>query len=237
MYLSFQYSYLMLTVPFLLVWLLLFLYGKASRTEQLHISAIGAVLGPISELAYFRDYWMPQSTFPFFIGTFPFMIEDVLFGFAIGGIAAVVFEVLSRAHLVRLSRHSKYAISSWAVLLILYVAFKGGFLFGLNSIYASAMGFIIAGFAMVLARRDLLLDAVGSGFVVMGIMFVSYWVLFNAVSNSEQLLEQAWYLYDTPLGSRIAGVPLTEMVWGFTFGFLIGPLYEYMGNKKLVARR
>ena len=69
-------------------------------------------------------------------------------------------------------------------------------------------------------------------------MFVSYIILYNFVPNAEELVRQGWLLYDTPLGSfRLLNIPLTELVWGFTWGMMVGPIYEFakgLGLRKVV---
>jgi hypothetical protein len=64
------------------------------------MSVLFVPVGIISELLYFRDYWLPQSVASFTIAGVPVLLEDVLFGFAIGGIAAVVAKHCSVADCV-----------------------------------------------------------------------------------------------------------------------------------------
>lgn len=229
-----QYAYLLLTLPFLCVWVAFFVLNKATRREQLHMSIVGAIIGPLSEVVYFRDYWVPQSVFAVHVGSFILMPEDVLFGFAIVGIAGVIYEALAGKREVRSRKKMGRKYSSLQVLVIFIVALLLGIWFGLNSIYASAIAFLVASISMLWLRSDLLRDAVASGLAVMIIMFVCYFLVLKLVSNADELLRTGWLLYDTPLDWAIAGIPLTEMVWGFAMGFLSGPLYEFLNNKRLV---
>lgn len=228
-----QYFYLLLTLPFLCVWLALFVFNEKTRREQLHMSIVGAIVGPLSEVVYFHDYWMPQSVFAIHIGHFPFMIEDVLFGFAIVGIAGVIYEALTRKREVRSRKRMSRKYSPLQILVVFIVVLLLGLWFGLNSIYASAFAFMVAAIPMLWLRRDLLRDAVGSGLGVMVIMFICYLIVFSLISNINSLMREGWLLYGTSLDWTIAGIPLTEMVWGFTMGFLAGPLYEFLNNKRL----
>ena len=139
--LPFRFAYITLVVPFVLVWVILFLLRKDTRKEQLRMSYIAAIIGPISEILYFRDYWLPESIFPIFIKGFPLMVEDVIFGFTIGGIAAVIYEVLFRQKLSRFSKHSKHTVKSIYLVLTFIFLLLGSLKFGLNSIYASAIAF------------------------------------------------------------------------------------------------
>jgi hypothetical protein len=231
-----EYTYLFLTLPFLVVWLILYLLRKPTRREQLSFSYVGAIIGPLSEIIYFKDYWLPKSVLFISVGEFPLMVEDVLFGFAIGGIAAVIFEVIFRTRLRKLSHHSKHVIKSWAIVLVFVITLMLLLTIGLNSIYASAIAFIVASVPIIFYRHDLLLNAVGSGVGVMLVMFVSYYILFNLVSNTEFLMKEQWLIHGTSLDLRFAGIPLTEIAWGFTWGFLAGPLYEFLTNKRNVRK-
>ncbi len=229
-----SHAYIFLVVPFLIIWLVLYLVKKSTRGEQVLMSYVGAVIGPLSEIIYFKDYWYPESIFSVRIGSFPLMLEDVLFGFAIGGIGAVVFEVLFRRNLKRLSTGSQSVIKIWSAALLFLGTLFAALSFGINSIYASSLAFLAAAVAILVFRRDLLLNAVGSGACVMLLMFVSYFLLFNLVENAEALLREQWLLYGTFLDTRVAGIPLTEMAWGFTWGFVAGPLYEFLVDKRNV---
>ena len=176
--LPFRFAYITLVVPFVLVWVILFLLRKDTRKEQLRMSYIAAIIGPISEILYFRDYWLPESIFPIFIKGFPLMVEDVIFGFTIGGIAAVIYEVLFRQKLSRFSKHSKHTVKSIYLVLTFIFLLLGSLKFGLNSIYASAIAFLGVAIIVLLLRHDLFINAVGSGFGVMITMFVCYFFLF-----------------------------------------------------------
>jgi hypothetical protein len=232
-----DYTYIFLTLPFLIIWLIIYLRSKSTRNEQVLFSYAGAIVGPLSEIIYFRDYWLPKSALFINLGNFPLMLEDILFGFAIGGIAAVIFEVVFRMRLKRLSFHSKHVVKGWAIVLLFGLALTIFLAIGLNSIFASALAFIITTLPILFYRKDLLLDAVGSGFCVMIVMFVCYYILFNLASNTEFLMKEQWLIYGTSLDLRFAGIPLTEMAWGFTWGFLAGPLYEFLLSKRLVLTR
>lgn len=232
----FRFAYLILCLPFLLVWLFLFLINKETRKEQISMSFIAMIIGPLSEIIYFRDYWIPQSIFSIFIGKFPFMIEDLLFGFAIGGIGAVIYEVIFRKRLSKYSIYTKHAIKSVSIIFVFILVLLGTFSLGVNSIYASALAFLVAGILIIYVRHDLFLNAIGSGIGVMLVMFICYYFIFNfVVANTDELLKQGWLLYNTSLGIRFSNIPITEMAWGFTWGFLSGPWYEFVIGRKNVS--
>lgn len=88
---GYKYAYLIANFFFLVVWLLIYWKAKNLRRPMLIMSLITASFGPISELWYFADYWRPEIALPLpFIGG----VEDLLFGFSIGGIGAFAYESL-----------------------------------------------------------------------------------------------------------------------------------------------
>jgi len=227
------YAYILLTFVFAIIWVILFFLGNSeSRREQIIISLIGLVLGPVSELLYFTDYWMPQSIFSFNVGFHPILLEDLLFGFFFSGAVAVLYMSLFRKalrgdynfqHLIPLAIFS--AIVTGLVIILWRL--------GVNSIFATTAGFIIVTAFMLVLRPDLYKNALWSGLLTSGLLFVIYFVGFNTVSNSDSILSQIWFLYDTNLGVRIFGVPFSELIFGFGAGMMGGAMYKIISGKRV----
>ena len=72
---SYQYSYLIWTGIFFLIWLILYLWRKDIRKEMLIISVLFGFGGIFSELIYVQDWWQPLTLTNTSIG-----IEDFLIG-------------------------------------------------------------------------------------------------------------------------------------------------------------
>ncbi|GMR18977.1 MAG: hypothetical protein BMS9Abin34_100 [Patescibacteria group bacterium] len=233
----YKFGYLILGVLSLLVWGALFARKKSLRREMLVLSVVAAVFGPLSEYWYFKDYWQPHILVQFPVGGF----EDLIFGFAIGGIAAVIYEVVFVNWICFCEK--KKLKKEW--FLLVFGLILAGVLIGLNtflgvnSIYASSLGMIIAGAVMLLFRPDLWLNAVGSGVLVALVMFVIYIIPLSLFTEVHQVLAQIWKLYGTSQGILLFGhVPLTEIVWGFSWGFVGGPIYEFVvGARTLTLRK
>ncbi|MFQ5458406.1 MAG: hypothetical protein ACE5FC_08160, partial [Myxococcota bacterium] len=95
-----KYSYLLFGLILLVPWIAAHLLRPDLRRELWVSSFAAAPLGPLFEIWYHRDYWNPEVLGPWSIG-----IEDVLFGFCVGGLGAVAYEVLcARA---RIPRHGQ----------------------------------------------------------------------------------------------------------------------------------
>ena len=102
----------------------------------------------------------------------------------------------------------------------------GNILLGFNSIYVSILGFLIIGASVIFFRHDLLKDALFSGLLVGGIMFLFY-LIFGVVFDG---LVQKWWLLKNISGILVFGAPLEELMWGFGWGFVAGPAYEFING-------
>lgn len=185
-------------------------------------------LGFFSESIFFRDYWRPPLLLQ--VGNFG-GIEDFLFGLAAGGIGSVAYDVLFKKRL-----RSKNNPHHWIVPFVLIsevasVAIFYGAL-GLNSIYASSIGLLIPSLLVILLRKDLiwetLLSAVLAGATL--ILIESALLVF-----APTYLERYFLLYgSTKLIFGLA--PITELIWGMSFGAIVGSVYEFDYGKSPVRK-
>lgn len=225
-----QYLYLMWTGMFLAAWLLLYIARKDTRNEILFVSLLFGVGGLASEKTYVRDWWQPLTVTGTSIG-----IEDFFIGFAIGGVAAVIYEELYhqrlRKQLALKGRHDEPRFILF-VFPLLYLALIA--LAGLHSFYATAIALIVCTGYMLLRRPDLMRDAVLSG-LSMTVIGIS--IYFLVLSIEPAYIRSYWYLPDRWFASLLWGIPLAEYIWYFLVGAFVGPLYEYVKRLKLEPLR
>jgi len=201
------------------MWLFLFLFRPDLRHRMIIFGIIGAIGGPISEYWYIRDYWHPLT-----ITGWPISIEDVIFGFFVGGIGCVMYEEIFGKRIAK--RHKRQ--EHW--ILLVFPAIAGVlFLFNrlfpafhINSIYASAIAFVgTAGFILY-TRKDLMQDALMSA-VLGGLIFlIGYSFLLYFFP---QIFQRMWLLSNIS-GITLNRIPMEEILWAFTYGLMVGPLYE-----------
>ena len=82
---GYQYTYLLMALVFLAIWLALFIWRKNTRKEMMIMSLIFAFAGPLADILYTKDWWRPLTLTNTAIGP-----EAILVGFMIGGIASVI---------------------------------------------------------------------------------------------------------------------------------------------------
>lgn len=216
-----KYAYLVGCSFFLFIWLLLFFFRKDLRKEILTMSFLIAPFGLIGQIFYLRDYWQPQTVTGWSLG-----FEDLLFAFSIGGVGAVVYEeILGKKFSQR--RLKKYPY--W-MLLVIFLGLSwmiiGNIILKFNSIYVSTSVFLIFGVLMVTIRQDLIRNAFVSG-VLVGLLMFFFYLLYLPLHPG--IIEKFWRLKNIS-GIFFLGVPLEELMWGFGWGFVAGPLYEFING-------
>lgn len=194
---------------------------------MLKVSLVGGAAGLVSELWYFRDYWRP----PTLAGVARPSAEDVLFGFAVTGVAFAAHKVVFRRALVPggLRRYPVAAVLGLAGLAALVVCTLA---LGMNSIFVSSVGFLVSAGVMVAMRPDLLRPALGSAALLVAAMLPVYLLLFDVVSPA--YWDRYWLLRHTTWGVMVLGnVPVTEIVWYASWGALAGIAYEFTTGRSL----
>lgn len=222
-----RYSYLIFGLILLAPWIAAHVARPDLRRELWVSSFAAAPLGPFFEYWYHRDYWKPEVLGPWSVG-----IEDLLFGFCVGGLGAVAYEVLFNR--TRVPRHGQRNP------VFFFIAFLFGTLahvfvvpMGVNSIYVSTAVFFLVTLWMLFARADLLPVAVVSGAVLALIMIASYQIV---LMFHETLFTEFWRLENLS-GRFVLGVPLEEPLWGFGWGAFIGSAWKFGYGEVCVPRR
>lgn len=220
-------AYIVLNLFYGIVWLALFLYRHDLRKKMLLMSTIVGFLGLIMEAFYRRDYWQPEL----FSG-WPIGLEDFLWSFFVGGIAGVVYEELFGKKYMK--RHLQQHVGSMIMFTVLGLALViiGNIFFGFNSVYVSSVGFILFGIIILFMRHDLAMDAFASGIIfalIMTVIYLFYLPLFPGIIEK-------WWLEENLSGNMILGFPTEELLWGFSWGIIAGPTYEFAMGLKFKKR-
>lgn len=229
-----KYTYLIANAFFLAVWVLVYWRVKQLRRPMFVMSLIAAVFGPISELWYFADYWHPEVALPLpIVGG----VEDMLFGFSIGGIGAFAYESIFVRGLctceVKRLKKEWFLFVFFTVIGLSMITLNN--LLGLNSIFASSIAMIAVATAMLIMRPDLILNALGSSIMVASVMFAIYYLGQELFPGAHSWMLRIWKLADDPVGVIIfKHVPLTEMLWGLSWGLVWGPMYEFLVGARTI---
>lgn len=227
-----KYAYLLATLPLLIAWAILYILRKDVRKKMLVVSLIFGIMSPIVEPLYLPDWWHPLTI----TGT-PVGAEDFFFGFAIAGLAAVIYEEIFKKRIKprRIHENKNAVYSRFVVFLLALFFFLAFTLFKFlpfsGSYAGSYIGLIIGTVFMWSLRSDLIVDSLVSGFLVVLLSFICYWLPEFFVPD---WVARVWYP-NILSQTLILGAPLGDLIYLFLVGTYIGPIYEYWQNEKLVA--
>lgn len=230
---SYQYSYLLGDAVLLIIWFALFFWRKDVRKEMIIISSLFGAVGIIVQFVYTSDWWYPLTITNTLVG-----IEDFIFGFSVGGIASVIYEEVfkKRVRIRKINKKKEFQEDKnfFLVCLSLLVIFFLSFYFlKINSFYSSIFAFTIPLIYMWLKRKDLILDSLASGFLLMLVSFLAF-IIPEFITPG--WVQSAWYLENLS-GIIILKAPLEDIIWFFLAGAFIGPLYEFWKEGKLVKSK
>jgi len=231
-----QYAWLVWSLILLAVWGVVYfsLRNKESKREMLVVSLWTSLLG-LTEPLFVPEYWNPPSLFDLAHKT-GFDIESFIFSFAIGGIAVVLYEWIFRTKHQAMSHVEQHAprhrYHLWALLSapIIFVVFS--FTTSLNPIYISAIALIFGGLAAWYCRPDLKKKMIVSAFLFTGLYFLYFMTLIAIYPG---YVEKVWNLAAIS-GILIFRVPLEELMFAFSFGFLWSSVYEHLKWYKIKTR-
>lgn len=213
-------AYLGLVGCFGIIWSILFISLPQTRSIQIQISILAAPLGPVIEWLYFQDYWYPMSVWESNVGPFRVLVEDFAFAFFFAGVTSMVAHLTGKkVDDFRLKNPIHLIVIGCASMFLSLPFFK----MGLNSIIATSIGFLLITMGISMTKKDSLKYAFRCGFITAMIMFSIYFASWQTVSNIEEIMKSTWLLYDhSVLGIRFMDVPITELVWGFSWGSMRG---------------
>jgi len=98
-----RYSYLLISVFLFCIWWLIFRFKSEFRSRLFKASLFGGIAGLLAEFWYFKDYWHPPSL----LGQSVILIEDVLFGFFITGVAATIYDFIFTLRFIQIEKKRK----------------------------------------------------------------------------------------------------------------------------------
>ena len=229
---SYHYVWLVWSSAFLVPWLLLF-FAFARHRKQMWWTSLAMAPFGLTEPLFVPEYWNPPSLFELAQRT-GFDIESVIFSFAIGGVGAVLYSIITRKGLEPLqpgSRHNnRDRWHRWA-LATPFALFPILYFLPWNVIDAGIAAMAAGAVASVWCRPDLKSNALVGG----GLFLLIYTLFLLGLKwSAPGYIEQVWNLRALS-GILIDGLPLEELLFGFAFGLFWTGIYEHFTANRSVA--
>ena len=226
---DYKYTYFLIGIGFLLLWLILFFLRKDIRKEMFVMSVIYGILGLISNTLFMQDWWSPLTIDGTRIGFF----DSVFAGFAIGGVTGVTYEtIFNKRHDKRdrrLVKSNEHVLFFLMVPASLTIFFGGYYILGWNSLITSSFALLAPTAVVLFRRKDLIVEAFASGTILV--------ILAAIVYNFVELLtpgwvQRFWHFQNIP-PVIVFNMPLDDVFLYFLLGLFGGPLYEYWHGERL----
>ncbi len=186
----------------------------------------------LTEPLFVPEYWNPPSLFDLAQRT-GFDLESVIFCFGIGGVCAVLYNVITGASErpveesekgAPLHRHHYLALASP------FMAFAALYVLPWNPIYPGIVAMFIGGGATIWCRPDLK----GATWVG-GLLFLLYYAIFLQGLGvlAPDYIGRVWNL-GALSGLQIFGMPVEELLFAVGFGMYWSSVYEHFTWRRLV---
>ena len=230
---TYHYVWLVWSSAFLLPWVLLYALFPKHRVAMLWASGLMALFG-LTEPIFVPDYWNPPSLFELAQRT-GFDVESVIFSFAIGGIGAVLYNILARKRLTGIDPHDRHGRRHrwhrWA-LTVPFASFPILYSLPWNPIYAGITAMLLGAIAAVSCRPDLKTNT-----LLGGVLFLALYTIFllGLKWSAPGYIDAVWNLKALS-GIMIFGLPIEELLFGFSFGLMWTGVYEHFTWKRSVGK-
>lgn len=222
---KYHYVWLVWSSAFLILWVALYLFNPKHR-QVMWRTSLGTLLFGLTEPIFVPEYWNPPSLFELAQRT-GFDIESLIFCFAIGGIGATFYNIATRQDLVPASRderrdpqHRFHPVAIVAP----YVLFVPLYLLSWNPIWPSIVCLVVGAVAAVICRPDLKAKSFVGGALFFGLYAV---FMLGLRGFAPGYIEQVWNI-PALSGVLVYGIPLEELLFGFSFGMYWTGVYEHL---------
>jgi len=216
-----KYAYLSLALMYMIAWTVIFIKNPW-KSGMIKVGAVGGIMGMVAEFWYFRDYWRPPTLF----GEGIVGIEDYIIGFALFGVGGYIHSSFSKKEI----DFDKHMVAKNRDFFFIFLLGCGSLTFfsvvlGFHSGYVTFLTFFLLSVYIWIQRPDLIGLSIISAFATLAISLVIYYINFNL------LFPHFWDQYgmlDKPiLGFKILNIPLSEMLWHFSWAMLCSMFRGY----------
>ena len=217
-------AWLIWSSAFLIPWIALYAGNPTLRRAMWRTSGATALLG-LTEPLFVPTYWNPPSLFELARRT-GFDIESFIFAFAVGGIGVALYHSLAHHHFSRAPaavRREPLHRFHLAALIIPLASFAPLYFLPWNPIYPSIVVLGLGAIASVLCRPSLRTPTLVGGAVFLG-MYAAF--MLGLKWFAPGYIAEVWNL-PALHGGLVYGIPLEELLFGFTFGSYWAGVYEH----------
>lgn len=226
-----QYVWLIWSSVFLIPWFLIFAMFPEHRKMMWWASLFTTPLG-LTEPLFVPEYWSPPSLFDLALTT-GFDIESLIFCFGIGGIGAVLYNLLTKKSVQPVSEEEKRLPlhrHHYKALAMPFVIFPILYFLPWNPIYPGIVAMLVGAVATTLCRPDLKKKT-----WIGGMLFLGYYIFFlsGLEWSAPGYIDRVWNLGNLS-GISILFMPLEELLFAIAFGMYWSGVYEHFTWRRTI---
>ena len=217
----YQYVWLSWSLAFLFAFALIYASFPQHRSVMLG-AALGTAPFGLSEPLFVPAYWNPPSLFDLAQRT-GFDLESIIFSFSIGGIGAVLYNLLTRRTTGPVGQHGRHRFHrlALAVPVLVFLPLVG---LGWNPIYPAVIAMAAGAGTAIWCRPDLATKTLVGGPLFL-VFYGSFMVGLRI--SAPGYIEHVWNLQALS-GLLLAGIPVEELLFGGAFGLYWAGVYEHL---------
>jgi hypothetical protein len=224
---TYTYTCVVYALLFLLAWAIVYALSPRARAAMIWAGIAFAPAAVIAELWHLQDYWSPTYVAQLKIVTLRFGgVEDYAFGFALVGISAGVFEasalrqglpVLPRVSLPAYLRMAGLGFIGLSLMVVITTFLH------LRSIHTAIVATTLTALLMFVLRPEVVPRALLTALAFAG----CFWFFYAGIMMPlyPGMIDALWIPHGN-LGIRLGGVPIEEIVWGFSASLFAGPVFR-----------
>lgn len=220
------FAYLITSLLLLVIWVIFYYLRPESRRKMFYLSLLTAPLG-LTEPLFVPSYWLPFTLFDLARKT-GFDFESLLFSFAVGGIATVLYETFLRTKRKKVGsqeqfqrKHRFHRLALLSPFLSFAIAY---FFMPINPIYSAILAMSVGALACWLCRPDLLKSMIIGSLLFFAIYFIVFLIGFVWVFPG--YVKEVWNL-PAISGILVVGVPIEELLFAASLGSMWSSVYEH----------
>lgn len=228
-----HYNFFTLTLLFCLPGIMIWAWRPDLRRVIVRVIPF-ALPFACTEFLFYPSYWEPN--FLFDLGNrIGFGIEDFIFVSALAAFTSTIYAFVINHSYTPSGKSGTFACALRALSLFVFAGlfFTGEIIAGVSVIYAAYLVMIVCACIMLTLRRDLTIPTLLGACLCTAIYFLLSLIAEKIMPG---LFKNTWHTHNF-LNIFIAGVPLDELLYGFSTGLVGTAFYPYVFSRKFTARK
>jgi len=221
---SFLVLSIVLAIPGALVW-----WVRADLRPVIHRMMLASIPFALTERLFYPEYWKPEFLFDL-VNVIGFGVEDLLFVMGLAAFSSTAWAVVSRQTLA--AGDGRGSLRNALMLLVAcFVAVGLIAIAGVPMIYGAPVIMTVIGGGICIARRDLWWPSLGGALVTTLVYSGACLLLMLLIPR---VFELDWNS-DRFLNIFVLGIPLEELTYASTSGFVATAFYPFVTGMRFVA--